>query len=97
LIINKTINNQCLNAIISLEQMKQIAHEKEVSITIYLVSVYLFILQEIYERLNGLSKYKKNKRLRIQIPIYLRKIFPSKTMRNFSLFVVPEIDLRIGC
>ena len=85
-----------LNTIVSLEQMKQIAHEKEVSITVYLVSVYLYILQEIYESLNGLRKYKKNKRLRIQIPIDLRKIFPSKTMRNFSLFVMPEIDLRLG-
>ena len=85
-----------LNVIVSLEKMKKIAHEKEVSITIYLVSVYLYILQEIYESLNGLSKYKKNKRLRIQVPINLRKIFPSKTMRNFSLFVMPEIDLRLG-
>ncbi|MCY1722631.1 hypothetical protein OU798_19935 [Prolixibacteraceae bacterium Z1-6] len=85
-----------LNAIVSLEQIKQIAREKEVSITVYLVAVYLYILQEICESLNGLSKYKKNKRLRIQIPIDLRKILPSKTMRNFSLFVMPEIDLRLG-
>ena len=85
-----------LNAIISLEQLKQIAREKEVSITVYLVSVYLYILQEIYEKLNVLKKHKVNKRLRIQVPINLRKIFPSKTMRNFSLFVMPEIDLRLG-
>jgi NRPS condensation-like uncharacterized protein len=30
------------------------------------------------------------------VPVNLRKKFPSKTMRNFSLFVLPEIDLRLG-
>jgi NRPS condensation-like uncharacterized protein len=85
-----------INAIVPLEQMKKIAHLKGVSITVYLASVYLFILQEIYETLNGFSKYKKRKKLRVQVPINLRNIFPSKTMRNFSLFVMPEIDLRLG-
>jgi NRPS condensation-like uncharacterized protein len=85
-----------MNVIISLKQMKKVANGKGVSLTIYLVSVYLYTLQEIYKNLNNLSKYKKNKILRIQVPINLRQIFPSKTMRNFSLFVMPEIDLRLG-
>jgi NRPS condensation-like uncharacterized protein len=85
-----------LKAIVSLKQMKEAAHKYEVSITVYLTSVYLYILQEIYESLNGFSKYKKRKRLRVQVPVNLRNIFPSKTMRNFTLFVMPEIDLRLG-
>ncbi len=85
-----------LNAIVSLKQTKEIAHIKGVSITVYLVSVYLFILQDIYENLNGFGRYKKQKKIRVQVPINLRSIFPSKTMRNFSLFVMPEIDLRLG-
>jgi NRPS condensation-like uncharacterized protein len=83
-------------AIVSLEQIKEIAHRKEVSITVYLTSVYLYILQEIFEGLSKYSKYKKRKRLRVQVPVNLRNIFPSKTMRNFTLFVMPEIDLRLG-
>jgi NRPS condensation-like uncharacterized protein len=85
-----------LTAIISLKKMKQITNEKGVSITIYLVAVYLYTLQEIHENLKDSTKYKKHKRLRIQVPVNLRNIFPSKTMRNFSLFVMPEIDLRLG-
>jgi NRPS condensation-like uncharacterized protein len=85
-----------LNAIVPLKQIKEIAHIKGVSITVYLTSVYLFILQEIYEELNGFSKYKKQKKLRVQVPVNLRNIFPSKSMRNFTLFVMPEIDLRLG-
>jgi NRPS condensation-like uncharacterized protein len=85
-----------LNAVISLEQIKKISREKGVSITVYLVAVYLYILQEIFEELNGAGKFKRNKKLRIQVPINLRNIFSSKTMRNFTLFVMPEIDLRLG-
>lgn len=85
-----------LNAIIPVRQLKDVAQSKEVSITVYLVSVYLFILQQISDGKYGQVKYKKRKILRVQVPINLRRIFPSKTMRNFSLFVMPEIDLRLG-
>ncbi len=83
-------------AMVPLKQIKEMAQFRGVSLTVYLTSVYLHVLQEIYEDLNGFSKYKKQKRLRVQVPLNLRSIFPSKTMRNFSLFVLPEIDLRLG-
>ena len=83
-------------AILSLKQVKQLADDQGVSITVYLVSVYLFVLQSIHENLPSLSKYKKHKILRVQVPVNLRKVYPSKTMRNFSLFVMPGLDLRLG-
>jgi len=82
--------------ILSMSQMKLAAKEKGVSITVYLTAVYLHTLQEIHDNLGGLNRQKKCRRLRVQVPVNLRKIFPSKTMRNFSLFVMPEIDLRLG-
>jgi NRPS condensation-like uncharacterized protein len=94
--LNSAPRLSLLNAIIPIEQIKKVAREKEVSITVYLVSVYLFILQEISEEMDGPGKFKKRKRLRVQVPVNLRQILPSKTMRNFSLFVMPEIDLRLG-
>lgn len=83
-------------AIVSLEQVKHVARVNGVSITVYLVAVYLYVLQEIYESYNKGAGTKKKKKIRIQVPVNLRNIFPSKTMRNFSLFVMPEIDLRLG-
>lgn len=85
-----------LKVSLSLEDIKQQAAKKEVSITVYLAAVYLYTLQEIYEELNPLTRLKTHKILRVQVPVNLRNIFPSKTMRNFSLFVMPEIDLRLG-
>ena len=85
-----------LNIELPLKEIKGKASEKAVTITIYLVSVYLLVLQEIFENLNPLNRHKRNVQLRVQVPVNLRNIYPSETMRNFSLFVIPEIDLRLG-
>lgn len=87
---------QARNFIVSINSLKTLAKEKGVSITDYLVSVYLYALQEIHKELSAFSAYKKRKEIRIQVPVNLRGMFPSKTMRNFSLFVMPDIDLRLG-
>jgi len=84
------------NAIISIDEIKTMAKKKNVSITDYIAGIYLYILQEIYEDLNSFSRFKKHKFIRLEVPVDLRNIFPSKTMRNFTLFVMPEIDLRLG-
>ena len=82
--------------IIDLCKLLEIARSHNVSVTEYIVSVYLFSLEKIY--LEEKEKVKKQGRgvLRIEVPVNLRKKFPSITMRNFSLFVLPEIDLRLG-
>lgn len=76
-------------------ELKAKAKEKGVNITVYLTSAYLFVLQEIYEDLRS-RRHKRFGKLSLEIPINVRKIYPSTTMRNFSLFVMPEIDLRLG-
>lgn len=81
---------------VSMEDIKRVTKEYNVSITVYLASVYLYILQDVFENLNPLTKMKMSKILRVQVPVNLRNIFSSQTMRNFSLFVMPEIDLRLG-
>jgi NRPS condensation-like uncharacterized protein len=85
-----------LIAILSIDELKKKSSERNVSITDYLVSIYLWVLQEIIGDLKAQNVSVKNKILRIQVPINLRNIYPSKSMRNFSLFVMPEIDLRLG-
>lgn len=72
------------------------AKQHNVTLTVYLVGVYLYALQNIYNTLSPLKKRRCRKIFRIQVPINLRRMYPSKTMRNFSLFVTPEIDLRLG-
>lgn len=79
-----------------LDKLLEVARKNNVSVTEYIVSVYMHTLQKIY--LEEKEKVKRQSRgvLRIEVPINLRKKLPSKTMRNFSLFILPEIDLRLG-
>lgn len=85
-----------LTAIIPLASIIQKARSHEVSLTAYLTAVYLHALQEIYQQGSELRKRVSHKIARIEIPVNLRKIFPSATMRNFSLYVIPGIDFRLG-
>jgi NRPS condensation-like uncharacterized protein len=36
------------------------------------------------------------KPVKVLIPVNLRRLFPSRTLRNFALFTTPEIDPRLG-
>ena len=85
-----------LTAEVSVNDIVEISRKHKVSVTAYFVSVYLFALQEIFIRKKGKSKTTNRKVLRIEVPVNMRKLLPSRTMRNFSLFVLPEVDLRLG-
>jgi NRPS condensation-like uncharacterized protein len=94
--LNKTPRFDTLTAIIPVKDIMKKAKEHEVSLTEYLIAVYLYSLQQIYQQLSPFNKRVANKIIRIEVPINLRKMFPSQSMRNFSLYVIPGIDLRLG-
>lgn len=85
-----------IHGVVNVNEILDLTRRYKVTVTEYFVSVYLFALQEIYN-----SEKKKNKKgwrkvLRVEVPVNMRSKFPSRTMRNFSLFVLPELDLRLG-
>jgi NRPS condensation-like uncharacterized protein len=94
--LNPTPRLEVLNAIIQIADIKAKASEKGYNVTVYLIAIYLYVIQEIFESLPPLSRYRKYKKLSLEVPINLRNIYPTATMRNFSLFVMPEIDLSLG-
>lgn len=85
-----------LTALLPLDAIMKKSKAHGVSLTVYLTAVYLYSLQQIYNQQSLLKKKITRKILRIEVPLNLRKIYPSRTMRNFSLYVLPEIDLRLG-
>jgi NRPS condensation-like uncharacterized protein len=85
-----------LYAIVSTAELKVKAKEKGVSITEYLTAIYFSVLQDIWEGLPAGSRHRRKKKIAIEVPLNLRKLYPTATMRNFTLFVMPEIDLRLG-
>ena len=94
--LNKRPKLRVLSAEVNVNEILKVSREHKVSVTEYFVSVYHFSLQKIFVSRKEISKKEKRKVLRIEVPVNMRKIYPSRTMRNFSLFVLPEIDLRLG-
>ncbi len=62
------------------------------TVTEYLVSVMLWAAYQSQEAQHP----RKKKPLRISVPVNMRAFYPSSTMRNFSTFVNPGIDPRLG-
>lgn len=85
-----------LRAEVKVDEILELTRRHKVSVTEYFVAVYFFSIQKIFNSWNEKSKKVKRKVLRIEVPINMRKMYKSRTMRNFSLFVLPEIDVRLG-
>jgi hypothetical protein len=67
-----------------------------ISLTEYLTSVYFFALQKIQLSHMGKRSRKRWKALSVMVPVNLRTLLPSRTMRNFFLTLNPQLDTRLG-
>lgn len=94
--LNERPRLRVINGEASLSEILELTRRCKVSVTEYLVAVYLYSLQEIYISNKRNNKNDKRKVLRVEVPVNMRNKYPSRTMRNFSLFVLPELDLRLG-
>lgn len=78
----------------STSKIKEKAKEYNVSIGVFLAAV---LLQAVYKKQQTEKKESKRKLdVKIAVPINLRRIFPSKTIRNFSFFLNVGIASRLG-
>ncbi len=85
-----------IRADIRLDELLNTAKKYKVTLTEYFVSVYMYALYRIYTATTGNTRKRIRSALRVEVPVNMRNKLPSRTMRNFSLFVLPEIDLRLG-
>lgn len=70
------------------------AHEYNVSLTTFLCAVMMMALQRL--QAEKVPSRKKRKPIKVLIPVNLRNLFKSKTMRNFALYTTPEILTKLG-
>jgi len=94
--LNSMPGMNVLRAEVPSQDILDMSRRYNVSVTEYFTAEYMFALHEIFVSWRGNSRKKIRKVLRIEVPVNMRKKYPSRTMRNFSLFVLPEIDLRLG-
>lgn len=69
-----------------------LAHQYKTTVTVLLSAVMMKALADLQQRKKPLSR----KRIKLLIPVNLRKLFPSETLRNFAMYTIPEIDPRLG-
>lgn len=80
--------------IINTEDVLKLAHDKNVTLTTLLCSAMIHALIKIQN--HQCPNRKKQKPIKILIPVNLRPIFNSKTLRNFVLYITPGINPQMG-
>ncbi len=70
------------------------AKKHGVTVTAYLAAALMLATDAVQRQRT--AKSKKYRRVKILIPVNLRKMFPSKTLRNFVLYATVGIDPRLG-
>ena len=78
---------------VSVPEIHAAAKSHGVTITEYLCAVMMKAILEI--QADKVPPHRR-KPVKVLIPVNLRKLFPSRTLRNFALFTTPEIDPLLG-
>jgi NRPS condensation-like uncharacterized protein len=81
-----------ITGIVPVEDMKRLSKEYDVTVTQLLTALYMEAL--IHIQAMQVKNKNKHKNVSVQVPVNMRKYYPYRCMRNFSLFVIPSIDPR---
>lgn len=79
---------------IASDSVLKLAKEKNVTVNTYLAAVMMKAILTL--QLDLVHDPKKLMPVKLLIPINLRSLFESQTLRNFTLYVIPELDPRLG-
>lgn len=70
------------------------AHRYNSTLTVFMNAVMMMALMNLQKE--KMPSVRKQKRIKVLIPVNLRNLFPSNTLRNFAMYTIPEIDPRLG-
>ena len=70
------------------------AHKYNATLTVFMSAVMMQALQNLQKEKTPAGK--RLERIKLLIPVNLRNLFPSNTMRNFAMYTIPELDPRLG-
>ncbi len=83
-----------ITGILDVDEVLKLSHKYSVSLTTFLASVMMLSIANIQNRQG--KKRNRRKPVKVLIPVNLRPVFNSKTLRNFALYITPGIDTRMG-
>ncbi len=76
--------------IMILENVQFLAKKMHVTLNVYMTAIYVYALQKMFIEDVKNNIAKPNIPIRMQIPVDLRKYYPSKTLKNFSYVYSPS-------
>lgn len=76
------------------DMLRQKAKEQGVTVTTWLCAAMMLAIQDIQNRRE--PDRSRQKPVKVLLPVNLRKLFPSRTLRNFVLYSIPQMDPRLG-
>lgn len=83
-----------ITGIIPVNELKKKCKDYNCTITQFLASIMILSYQELQEK--EITKITKRKPIKLCIPINLRQLYPTKTMRNFSSYANIGIEPKYG-
>lgn len=75
-------------------QVAREAKSRGITVTAYLTAALIQAAQQV--QAGRVRNKKKHRPIKVVVPVNLRKLFSSGTLRNFVLYVTPGIDPRLG-
>ena len=79
---------------IPVKEALDMAHQYNSTLTMFMSAVMMMALYNLQNEKN--PTISRQKLIKLLIPINLRNLFPSNTLRNFAMYTIPEIDPRLG-
>ena len=76
------------------EKLRACAKEHGVSVTELLCAAMMQAIGEL--QAEKVPNVRHRKPVKVLIPVNLRNLFPSRSLRNFASYITPEIDQRMG-
>ncbi len=76
------------------DQVLRKAREYGVSLTAFLCAATMMAIQDIQQI--RVPNRRRQRPVKVLLPVDLRRLFPSTSVRNFVLFTTPQIDPRLG-
>ena len=75
-------------------EVKARAHEYSATVTEFLTAAMMQAILRL--QAEKVPRRSRRKPVKVLVPVNLRSLFPSKTLRNFALFITPELDPKLG-
>ncbi len=76
------------------DALRELSHKLGVTVTATVATAFIMAIMSLQAR--DVSNKKRQKEVKVLIPVDLRRIFGGETLRNFVLYTTPGIDPRLG-